>query len=273
MSKFVAVIFPTEAKAYEGQQALDALHGEGSITVYASTVVTRNASGTVSIHEADDPPIHTAVGALAGALSGLFAGAAGLVAGPAGLAAGTALGTMMGGYSDLYSLGLNQDFVRAVTDSMTPGTTALLADVDEEWETPLDTRMHGLGGTVHRQWRRDFEDAVWEREVASAAAEWEALEAEHDQAVGETKAKLRAKADAAKAKLDATKEQADARRKARKAEHEAKMDHLEEQVRSAPDGIRAKIEARKARQAAEHAKREEVWDQLARDMASQGNRA
>jgi len=49
MSEFAVVIFHDERKAYEGLHALQELHAEGSLTVYGTTVVQRDASGKLSI--------------------------------------------------------------------------------------------------------------------------------------------------------------------------------------------------------------------------------
>ena len=53
MNKFVAIIFPDEARAYEGVLALRELHREGSILLYGETVVVKDEAGKLSIREAD----------------------------------------------------------------------------------------------------------------------------------------------------------------------------------------------------------------------------
>ena len=79
---------------------------------------------------------------------GLAAGSlAGLLGGPVGLAVGAATGTVAGSLFDLAVLGVGDDFLRGL-ENLTPGRVAVVGDIDEEWVTPLDTRMEALGGIV-----------------------------------------------------------------------------------------------------------------------------
>jgi len=41
------------------------------------------------------------------------------------------------------------------------GQSAVIADVSEDWTSPIDTRMANLGGTVYRRAKSDMEDDVW----------------------------------------------------------------------------------------------------------------
>ena len=71
MSQFVVVVFPNEARAYEGTRALKALHCEGSLTLYGMAVIAKDVAGKFSVKEAADAgPLGTAVGALVGGLVG-----------------------------------------------------------------------------------------------------------------------------------------------------------------------------------------------------------
>jgi hypothetical protein len=38
-----------------------------------------------------------------------------------------------------------------VATALTPGKYAVVADVDEDWVTPVDTRMEAVGGVVFRR--------------------------------------------------------------------------------------------------------------------------
>ncbi len=41
------------------------------------------------------------------------------------------------------------------------GQSAVIADVSEDWTTPIDTRMRSLGGTVYRRHKSDVRDDAW----------------------------------------------------------------------------------------------------------------
>ena len=90
MDRMLVVVFDNETKAYEGKKALLQLDDEGSISVYAYAVLSKNADGTATVNQGDDSgPIGTLVGTSFGSLIGLLGGPVGLAVGAsAGLAAG-----------------------------------------------------------------------------------------------------------------------------------------------------------------------------------------
>ena len=171
MSKFIVVIVPDETKAYEGSRALRELHAEGSLTVYGMAIVAKADDGKLSVKQsADEGPLGTAVGSLSGGLIGLLGG-------PVGAAIGLGTGALLGMFHDLHQLGVSADFLDKVSQELTPGRVAIIAEISEEWVTPLDTRMGALGGIVIRAWRADFEDQLIREEVAAFKNELEQLQA------------------------------------------------------------------------------------------------
>ena len=47
---------------------------------------------------------------------------------------------------DLFKAGVSMDFVDEVSASLTPGKAAVVADIDEMWVTPIDTRLGRWAG-------------------------------------------------------------------------------------------------------------------------------
>jgi uncharacterized membrane protein len=165
MDKMLVVVFPNESAAYEGNKALSALDQEGSIVLYASSVIAKDASGHVTTkQEADEGPLGTTVGLLTGTLIGM-------IAGPAGALAGAYVGTLGGGMFDLTRAGVAVDFVDEVAGSLKPGKVAVVAEINEEWVTPVDTRMEALGGEVLRRARTEVVDAQITSEQAAMKEE------------------------------------------------------------------------------------------------------
>lgn len=262
MSKFVVTVFQNEKDAYKGSQAMVDLHREGNIALFAGAVITKDDTGVVQIEDAvDEGPIGTATGMLVGTLIGALGGAAGAAAGAsagaaaAATAAGMAGGTLSGWYSDLYNVGVDGEFLTDVGDLMTPGTSAVVAELAEGWTTPLDVKMTELGGTVFRRYRIDVEDAQIERDLAAANQELEELEQEWDQAVGEAKNKLNEKVNAAREKANALKEKAQAKINSLKEEAQSKIDKLNEQIATAKDEAKAKFEATRDQLTADYQER------------------
>ncbi|HEX5776843.1 MAG TPA: DUF1269 domain-containing protein [Caulobacteraceae bacterium] len=249
MSKFVVVVFPDEAKAYEGVRAIKELSAEGSLTVYAGAVIVKDANGTVSVKEKDGkPPFGVVVGAVLG----------GLIGGPPVAALGAAGAALIGGWRDALDLGVGLDFVDEVSRELAPGKSAILAEVEEDWLTPLDSRMEALGGVIHRARRDDFEDERIRREVEMRRADLAQLEAERAQAQEERKAKLEARVEEARAKCKEALDRAEARMDRLRQETEGKIEALQDQAAEAQADAREKIDQRIAEIRA--AKLKQAWE-------------
>src|SRR5687768_2470664 len=142
MDKMLVVVFDTEHQAYAGSHALQELHDEGSITLYAQAVIAKDASGQVTVKQgADQGPLGTAVGLLTGSLVGL-------IGGPVGVAIGATAGAFSGTTYDLAVAGVGTEFLDEASKGLTPGKAAVVAEIEEEWIAPLDTRMEAVGGTI-----------------------------------------------------------------------------------------------------------------------------
>ena len=236
MSKYVVVIFPNEAKAYEGTRALKELHGEGSLTLYGMAVVARDADGKLSLkQEADPGPLGMGVGALVGTLLGLLGG-------PVGAVVGYGTGATVGVLSDIYNAGVGVSFVDTVSEKLTPGKTAVIAEIAEEWVTPLDTRMEAIGGFVIRESRSDFEDEQIDKEIKARKADLARLKEEFNQATAEQKAKLKAQMDEAQAKLTAIAQRTQGRMQQLQQQTQAQIKAMQDQAANAKRDAKAKID-------------------------------
>jgi uncharacterized membrane protein len=256
--KMIVVVFDNEKNAYEGVKALRDLHAEGSITLYASAVIAKDAAGKVNVRQmADQGPIGTGLGLVTGTLIGLLGG-------PVGVAVGAGAGAFGGMLYDLAKVGVGEDFLDAVAQQMTPGRVAVVAEVQEEWVMPLDTRMEGAGGVVIRRMRGEVLDSQIERDAAVLKAELANLKTEHALALWESKPKLEEKIDATKARLQETSDRAKAAAEATEREMEAKVKALKEQAAKAKGDAKAKLEERAAEVQSEYKKRakklHEAWE-------------
>jgi uncharacterized membrane protein len=245
MTKYIVVIFPNESQAYEGRRALGDLHAEGSITVYGTAVIAKEKDGRISIKEAvDSGPLGMSVGGLVGVLGG-----------PVGVALGLGTGSIVGGIADLANAGVSADFVDAVSEKLRAGKTALVAEISEDWVTPLDVRMEAIGGDVVRKSRYDFEDEQEERAIKENQAELARLKQEWQQASAERKARLMARVSEAQAKLDHAVKHAQNRMHQVEEQGNAKIKELQEQAAKARGDAKAKIDARIAATRADYERR------------------
>jgi uncharacterized membrane protein len=145
MSKFVVVIFPDEAKIPQATRALQDMHAEGNIKLYASAVIARDSGGKLSVQEITKEGLGgTAVGAFLGAL-------AGLPAGPLAVTIAATGGAIFGNSADLINQSDNTELIDKISRELAPGKAAVVADVAEDGVTSFEALMESIGGTVVRK--------------------------------------------------------------------------------------------------------------------------
>ena len=254
MDKVIAVVFNNETRAYEGLRAIRELHHDGNITLYDDAVVVKDASGNVATREVSDGSVGTVVGLLTGSLVGVLGG-------PLGVAVGASTGTLAGAAFDLSRAGINADFVDEIAGSLLPGTAAVLAEIDEDWQAPIDGRMEALGGHVFRRNRIDVEDAYVARQDAAFRQELRALEAERQQAAAERKARLDVKIAETRHALHEKQGAVKARVDAIKREGEARIELLQKQAADAREETKERVEGRLAAARAGYGRRSETLHQ------------
>jgi uncharacterized membrane protein len=151
MRNFVAIVFDHKETAYKGLHELWELDEAGDITVHGTAVVHRDDWGRFEVDTKETHPVFaTAVGVGIGALLGALAG-------PAGAAIGAASGALIGGAVDLDRSDTRQRAVVETEFVLGRGQSAVIADVSEDWNSAIETRMRALGGTVHRRSRSSLQ--------------------------------------------------------------------------------------------------------------------
>jgi uncharacterized membrane protein len=224
MDRMLVVVFDQENKAYEGQRALLQLDGEGSISVYAYAVLAKNADGSATVKKGDDAgPMGTLVGTSFGSLIGLLGG-------PAGLAVGAAAGFAAGSAADLNNARIGADFIEEVRKAMSPNTVAVIAAVEEDWTTPVDSRMEAIGGTVFRRALTEVRDTVNSQEIDAMKADLAQMKAEYAKAHADRKAKLNEKIRQLDSKIQAHLQKNKEGREAFAREAKAKAEALKARV-------------------------------------------
>src|SRR5215468_6151486 len=231
MDRMLVVVFDNENKAYEGKRALQQLDGEGSISVYAYAVLAKNADGTATVKQGDDVgPIGTLLGTSLGSLIGVLGG-------PAGVAVGAAAGMGAGSALDLTNIGVGSDFIDDVRKVLSPKKVALIAELEEDWTTPVDTRMEAIGGTVFRRALSEVSQTANEADIAAMKADLAQLKAEHAKAQADRKAKLQDKINQLDSKIQAQLQRAKERREEAQRQAQKKVEILKAKAES----VKAKV--------------------------------
>lgn len=234
----IVAVFDNETKAFEGLSAIKELHKNGDISLYASAVINKNEDGEIALKdESDQGPIGMGVGMLSGAFIGMLAG-------PAGMVAGAMLGTMGGMVYDIDKSGIDTSFAAEVSDALKNGKTAVIADIDEGWNAPLDTRMDALDAMVFRRNRSEVADEQFNREAEALNAELDELKDELEEANDEMKGSIKKQIEKTKKKSQAMKEVIDKRLTDLKAETNAKSAELNKQMKHAGDRKKKKLNKR-----------------------------
>jgi len=227
MDRMLVVVFDSEPKAYEGKKALLQLDDEGSISVYAYAVVGKNADGTASVRQGDDSgPLGSLLGTSVGSLIGLLGG-------PTGLAIGATAGLAAGSAADLDNARIGDDFIGDVTKQLVPNRVAVVAEIEEDWTTPVDTRMESIGGTVFRRALAEARNTANEEEVAAMKADLAQMKAEHAKANADRKAKLQEKINQLDSKIQSQLQKAKDRREAAERQAKAKVEILKAKAAAA----------------------------------------
>jgi len=231
MDRMLVVVFDTESKAYEGRNELHQLENEGSIVVYAHAVVGRNADGTTVVRQSEE-------GAPWGILLGTPLGSLiGLLGGPAGLAIGASAGLVTGLTVDLNNARIGEDFVDDVGQELKPNKFAVVAEIQEDWTAPVDTRMEAIGGKVFRRTLSEAKHTVNEEDLSAMKADLAQMKAEHAKAHAERKAKLQEKINQLDSKIRGRLEKAKERRQAAEVQAKAKVQVL----RTRAAALKAKV--------------------------------
>ena len=227
MDRMLVVVFDNETNAYAGKRALLQLDDEGSIGLYAYAVLAKNADATASVKQGDDSgPIGSLVGTSLGSLIGLLGG-------PAGLAIGAAAGLAAGGAADLNNARIGEDFIDDVTKMLLPNRVAVVAEIEEDWTTPVDARMEAIGGTVFRRALSEVRDTVDDEAVAGMKADLAQMKAEHAKSQADRKAKLQEKINQLDSKIQTQLQKAKDRRAAAKRQAQAKVQVLQAKAAAA----------------------------------------
>jgi uncharacterized membrane protein/sporulation protein YlmC with PRC-barrel domain len=146
--ELVVLVFDEPGKAEEALEFLKELKRERNIiAIRNSAVLVKDEDGQVSLKEAQD--VDARHGRLFGAITG---GLVGLAAGPVGVVVGAAAGAVVGGAAaDHIDMGFSNKYLKDLEKHLQPGSSALIALVENEWVGEVADAMAHFGGQLFRQ--------------------------------------------------------------------------------------------------------------------------
>jgi|SRR5215831_11872116 len=132
---------------------------------------------------------------------------------------------------------VNEGYIEDVTKVLLPNKVAVVAEIEEDWTTPVDTRMEAIGGTVFRRALSEVKDTLDREEVAAMKADLAQMKAEFAQARTDRQGKLREKINWLDSKIQARLQKAKDKRQAVEQQAQAKAQILKAKA----EGARAKL--------------------------------
>lgn len=245
MDKILFVSFKKENQAGDAEWVLRDLHGTRAITLYADAIIAKDIGGKIAVRQsAVDHPFATVGGPLLINLLSLL--------GPAAVALDKGSGALVGAAINAAVAGITTEFVQTIEHELASGKTGLIAEIDEEWENPLDVRMEALGGSVFRQTRVQLEDALFEKEIEAEQAQLASLEserkasakAEEKRTSAQTNARLQKKIDAINRKLEKKQNELSDRIQSIIDEAEGKISLIQGQMTTADNEAKSELDHR-----------------------------
>lgn len=141
MSNLVVLTFENEYGARKMLGEVESMQKQNLIQVEDAATAVRGAGGKVKVKQAKNL---AGAGALGGAFWGMLFGLLFFV--PfLGMAVGAATGALFGKAADY---GINDDFIREVSDSVQPGNSAIFLLVREAQLDKVVERLKPLGGKI-----------------------------------------------------------------------------------------------------------------------------
>jgi len=145
--ELVVAAFSDEQEASKVLKQMRQWDREGTIAILNAAELIKRVDGKVTMRETEDVP--GGRGALFGAIVG---GLVGLLGGPAGAIVGAAAGAATGGIAaSQIDMGFDDAALRDIQESLTPGSSAVIALVQHEWVDRVVAILDELNAVLFRQ--------------------------------------------------------------------------------------------------------------------------
>jgi uncharacterized membrane protein len=143
MSNLVVLTFEDPYQAGEAFEVLKKAQQSGNLAIDDAAVIVKDESGKVDVKNQLDKGVK--MGAVGGSLLGLLLG--GLFFPIAGLAIGALGGALVG---KTFNMGVDQKFVKDVTETLKPGTSALFVIGSSSNPDAISAALRPFKGTIYQ---------------------------------------------------------------------------------------------------------------------------
>ncbi|WP_134091380.1 DUF1269 domain-containing protein [Olivibacter sp. XZL3] len=201
MEKIITVFFDSEEHAFKASQTINQLAADGDISINEFYVLSKNETGEVTLKNAKNEVTSYAT-------SGAFAGGfLGLLGGPLGVLFGVTTGLFAGGIGDLIRSSKSSRFLEKASESIPVGKTAIVANINEYWETPLNTVIQPYNVEIKRLNVNEEVEKFIIRQQRELNEEIQEISSKLEKATEEEKEKLNARLSTLKTQRNELKEE------------------------------------------------------------------
>ncbi|WP_431267689.1 hypothetical protein [Dankookia sp. P2] len=158
------------------------LHADGTLTLYAAAVVGHDEGSIgLTVRVATEPHAALAAPAVGAAVGALVT----LLGGTLALASHSVTSGLVGAVRDLDEAGLDAGFLHRISRRLRASGEVVVAEVEEERQLPLDSRILALGGRISRhRLLRSLSEERTVRELSALSGELHRLRSEPNDMVG-----------------------------------------------------------------------------------------
>ncbi|MBJ2175661.1 DUF1269 domain-containing protein [Aureibaculum sp. A20] len=262
MANIIVVPFKEEKKAIEALHKIKELDAYGDITLYEHMMIRKKENNQFEVlnDQTDEEGWRTLTGAAVGGLLGA-------IAGPVGFVIGLYSGLAVGAIADVSRYDFEDDFVKKVSNQMTVGTIAIIAEVGEDSSVFINEALEPYTSEIMRSEAGiEFDDYV-DEQIEDIEDKIEDQREKLKKATKEEKVKIKSKIAELKAKRKSKIAALETRRKqmlkAIKDKSDARLKQMENRLKEYEHSVTSSIvKARKNRLKKRIKKEEEKLYQL-----------
>lgn len=141
MSTLIVIVYPDELKAEQVRLDFLKMQKEYLVSLEDAVIAVKKPDGKVKLNQMYNLPLG---GAMSGGLWGTLIGL--IFLNPLlGLVVGAGAGAVAGALSDV---GINDDFMKKLASTLTPGSSALFVLVDSTITDKVRAELQGTGGKI-----------------------------------------------------------------------------------------------------------------------------
>lgn len=239
MNRVLIFTGKSETEIFKLSQKINELNDNGDISLGENIVVTKDKEGKSILKNVKGDVLPFTIG---GALTGSILG---LLGGPLGMMIGASLGSLLGLTGDVLKSDSESEYLDKIIKELPNEKSFLIAHIDEEWETPLDTISKELDIKISRiNIDEEFEENL-EKELEKTNKGIDELEDKLEDALEDAKEIMKKKIEELKGKRDEIKQNLTDGYQKQKEQYENWVADLKEKIKDKVEDVKEDLEEKR----------------------------